>query len=285
MKINGLSKHNLSHAVSMGLIHMNTPFSGGGATGGVSFGGAPQLTQAPAAAAQAPPTPQTPAPASSGIVPGMVVEGATPNPADLNNGMGNTAPATGGQTPLDEYAKLYDNKPTDKGAATPPDVLAAPMTDYQTAAGKLDFTSGLDPEVAKAALGGDVESLMTLINGAARNAFAQSSYSSSQVTKAALNTRMDSMKAGLPEMLRKQQANSGIVDNNAALKHPAVQPLVQAVQSQLAQQYPEATPQELEAHTVKYMQGMSSLFAQAPEDTQLPEGATADEGWDDYFNN
>ena len=295
MKINRLRNSSLSQAVSMGLIHMNNPFGQPGGGGSpIQFAGAPQLTQAPVQQAPAitPPatpggTPQTTPPlATSGVVPGMPVEGMTPNPADATNGMGNTADAVGGLTPLDEYSKLYDNKPIDKGAAPAPDVLAAPITDYQAAAGKLDFTKGLDPEVATKALAGDVESLMSLINGAARNAFAQSSYSASRVTKSALDTRMDSMKASLPEMLRKQQANSGIVDGNAALKHPAAQPLVQAVQARLAEQYPEATAQELQAHTVKYMQNISGLFnAPAPDDGQLPDGTSAeDDAWDTYFN-
>lgn len=267
-------------------LNMNNPFGGAGGGGaGVGFAGAPQLT-APSAPTQAAPTPQSPAPAASGIVPGMSVDGVAPNPADQNNGMGNTAPATGGQTPLDEYSKMYDTKPVgDENKSTPPDVLAASISDYAAAAGKLDFTRGIDPELSTKALAGDPVALMEMMNGVARNAFAQSSYSAGQVTKSALESRLNEVRGSIPEMVRMQQAKAGMLDANSALKHPAAQPLVQAVQAKIAQQFPEATPAEIQNHTLTYLREVGGLFnpASAGNPEQLADGDNATDGWDSFF--
>ena len=265
---------------------MNSPFMGAGG-GGASFAGAPQLSAvAPAPVAQTPVSPAPPASVPSGIVPGAPADGVTPNPADATNAFSNTAAATEGQTPLDEYSKIYDNKETPQGQQVP-DVLAATIGEFNTAAGKLDFTRGIDPALAEKALGGDPESLLLMMNNVARNAFAQSSYSSSQITKNALDTRMEGVTKSLPEMLRKQQANAGLIDNNSNLSHPAVQPIVHAVQAQIAKQFPEATAAELQAHTMKYMQSVGTLFNPSTEaggnTGQLPEGDTG-EGWTDFFS-
>lgn len=284
-------RHSILAAMSGGVsltLNANNPFMPA-PNGGVPMGGMGQpQTQVPPVA----PVPTAPQPApqvtqpQSGIVPGMPAQTAPVNPADGNNGLQNTAPATEGGSPLDPYKDLYNNKNSgkEKGNGDPQqDILDATLEDYQSTAGKLNFTQNLDSELVGKALGGDQEAFLNVINAATQNAYAQAAYAGSQVTRTALDGRINTLKDGIPEQIRTASANAGLLEGNSQLQHPAVQPLVTALQAQFAKQYPEATPADLQKHTITYLQNIGMSVNPDTSQQQAQSDSPAEESWGDFF--
>jgi hypothetical protein len=197
-------------------------------------------------------------------------------------------PAGSDQTPaspLVEFKDLWQPTPADPNAPKNPPQGVSPEK-LMEAASKVDFSKVLDQEsLAKIAAGGQeaVIALSTLLNKTAQQVYGQSMVVTSRIVDQAVQEATARFAASVPSLVRNQSVNENLFAKNPALQDPAVAPVVQAIQSQLAEKYPKATSLELVAMAERILSGAAEKFApQKPSDPK-PNGRT-EEDWSAYLN-
>jgi hypothetical protein len=130
------------------------------------------------------------------------------------------------------------------------------------AAQKVDFTKVLDQEtLAKITAGGEgaVQALVDSLNKTAQNVFAQSTIvTQTLVDRASAKTR-DELSAQIPSLVKRQNFSQQLLADNPAFAHPAVAPMITALQSQLQEKYPKATQAELKQLASEYLTGVAEI--------------------------
>lgn len=214
-------------------------------------------------------------------VPATPVTAATPGTAP--NGTIPTAPAADPQTPLDKFNDLWKNDPNAKPGGSG-DMFNVDPQKLMEAAGKVDFAKVITPEqVAAIQAGGEAgtTAFIQAINAVSQATFAQSALASTKIVEQAINRTKDQFSADLPGMLKRQNLNDSLRDSNPAFSHPAAQPILNALQSQLTQKYPNATVQELQGMAKEYLSSFSDQVNQKPVPvTTTPNGET---DWTKFF--
>lgn len=207
---------------------------------------------------------------------------ARANPLPLNNPQQQLTTGTGQVTntvapppapapdPLNSHLEDMANvwKTATKADGTPigpqADPLAQPMLtfkpdDVTAAAAKLDFTASLNPELAGKALSGDAGSLLELINGAVRSAFAASTINTGNM----LNQTFDRYGKAIDQALPSRLRNHEVLNRNSddpVLSHPAVTPILKAMKQTIASQQPSMTPEQVQLAAENYVKGLGSAF-------------------------
>lgn len=215
-------------------------------------------------------TPSAPAAAPASTSAGTTPAGVGPNgtsalesaPAQAQGAAALDGKAPGAEAPpLEAYAKLFDNVAPAGGQSF--QTLNADPAKIRDVAKTIDFTAGVSPELITKALAGDVKSMLTAMNQVAQTAFANSTQASSVLVDRQSSAAVDHVRSGLSGEFKKFQLRSDLQAENPAFSNPAIQPLVDVVQAQLASQYPQATVAELKSHAVKYLSG--AFAAMNPE--------------------
>lgn len=238
--------------------------------------------------------PQPPAQPNPQQIPATVTENKTvPNGDPGTTGAVTTAIATEGEkSPLDGFKDLWHTDPKAKPAAKlTPDFAIDPAKIMETVKGQ-DFTAHLDKAtLAKAAAGNDSEALAAIINQSVQAGVALATTASMKNLEQVLQAQNDKFfKEVLPQELRKHSISSTVRADNPAYSDPALQPLVKALEQQLAVKHPTATPDQITAFTKDYLHGASkSILAgsgmQITEVSKEGEGTQqgAPEDWAKYF--
>ena len=173
--------------------------------------------------------------------------------------------------PLDNFKDLWQT-PTNQAA--PADPWSSPLVnlnpaDISARVKNVNFTQGIDPQKVQAALGGDANSFMEVINSATQRAFEMSLQVNAATTNAAGNTIGDRVKEYMPRAYKDQQLREAPV-SNSALEHPAFQPMLQATRQQIARNNPQLSTAQVNAKAEEYF---SSAFSAYQGGT--PEAKTA----------
>jgi len=221
------------------------------------------------AASPVSPTPAAATPAQPGNLPA-----AAPASTPEGNGVvpAGAIPAEGAMpegtpdSPLDAYKSLWDTPPTDPN--TPPATPAAlDPTKLAEIVNKADFSQNITPEMRSAIeAGGEgaTAALMQALNGTAQQVMIQSTLASNKMIEQQVAAAVAKTQASLPEMVRTQTLNTNIIESNPVLSNPAIAPIVQAVQAQVALQNPNATPAELASLVQNTVTVMGEAMAPAP---------------------
>jgi hypothetical protein len=213
-----------------------------------------------------------PAPAAPHSGPGVDANGVVPAGSD-------TPPAS----PLESFKDLWQPTPTDPNAPKNQNQGVDPSK-LMEAAAKVDFSKVLDQEsLAKIAGGGQeaVIALSTLLNKTAQQVYGQSMVATSKIVDQAVQESTARFAASVPSLVKSQAVNNDLFGKNPALADPAVAPIVQAVQAQLAEKYPKASQAELVGMAEKLLIGAAEKFNPAkPEPT--PKGKV-EEDWSQYL--
>jgi hypothetical protein len=197
-------------------------------------------------------------------------------------------PAGSDQTPpspLVEFKDLWQPTPIDPKAQKDVPQGISPEK-LMEAASKVDFSKVLDQEsLAKIAAGGQeaVIALSTLLNKTAQQVYGQSMVVTSRIVDQAVQEATARFAASVPSLIKNQSVNDSLFTKNPAFNNPAVAPVVQAIQSQLAEKYPKATSAELTDMAQKVLAGAAEIFApQKVLDTKPND--RAEEDWSAYLN-
>lgn len=228
-------------------------------------------------------------------------QAAAPAPAQVSNNPQNNsptpAPHSSGQTAPNGVvpAENADNKYKD--IWTPPkpeetkDAPAGVAVDPKLildAAGKVDFSKVVDQEtLAKISAGGEdaVAALVTALNKTAQQTYGQSVVAANRMVAEAVNLAEARFASQVPALVKRQNAADSLFSENAAFKDPMVQPVVAAIQTQLAEKFPKATAQELNQMAKEVMVRTADIFKPTVNPTQTEAGQRAmkDEDWETWF--
>lgn len=190
----------------------------------------------------------------------------------------NAAPAAP-TSPLDGYKDLWQPVANANNDANAPlfNIDAAKITE---AASKANFTAGISPELAQAALKGDANALSQIINSSSQQAFAQATIASTKLIEQALEKHGQRQAEQLPNMVKRQMVSDSLA-TNPLYQHEATRPLLAALEQQLAAKHPNATAAQITEHAQKFIAEFANV-ARGPQNTQDPTALPASKGGNDF---
>jgi hypothetical protein len=234
----------------------------------------PQQNQISSNNLQAPPnqqTQQTPQTSPNGIIPAQNMSEDDKQKANVS--------------PMDKFGDLWQPVPTDPNAPNPESTGFSPEK-MMEAAGKVDFSKVLNREdLQKISAGGEeaVNALMNALNKTAQTVFGQSTVVTQKlVERAVADAKADFLKE-IPGLVKKQSLNESLAADNPAFSNPALQPVITALQSQLAEKYPKATTAELRTMAMEYLTGAAEMITPAAKKSPDSKSAKVDTNWDEYL--
>jgi len=175
-------------------------------------------------------------------------QGATQSVATAN------APAS----PLDAYAVLWQNQPT-QAQADPLSAEVVPMGAEQLQAlqqrvNSVNFLSGVKPEAVTAALSGDATAFASVINSAVQQAMMQAVRVNGAMLNAGLNQRTQDIMKALPSNVHQALTSSQLRQELPIFNNPAAAPLLSALEQNLALNQPGITPAQAAQIAKSYLQ-------------------------------
>lgn len=198
-----------------------------------------------------------------------------------------TIPAAGGSAvineqkpadPMADLAALWQTDPNLKPVANP---LATPLfnTDPKAiaaAASKLDFVSGLDPAlVAKAMSGQDAAAFLQVLNTVGQKSLATGTQLNAATIETATSRNNERLLAAMPGQVKAITLDS-MQSENPALQHPAAQPFLSLVRSQLQMKNPGMSAQDINNAAESALTGFATSLATPA--TATPSAASNDGG-------
>jgi hypothetical protein len=189
-----------------------------------------------------------------------VLEGAG---KDTSTGSSSTGTS---ENPLDKFKDLWQPPTGADGKPKPPKEKAInidPAKIFEFA-GKQDFKKFVKPETfAAIAKGGDegAAAFQQAIQDIGSSTFASAITASSQMMQAALEKQASTFEAGLPELFKKYSLKENLGNKNPVLKHAAAKPIVDALQSVLAQKYPDASAADLQTTAEEFLTTFASSIS------------------------
>lgn len=216
------------------------------------------------------------------------VQGSTADPS------GTPAPVT---SPLDKFSSLWQTTATGGEQATDKSYVSMDPAKLAEATGKLNFTAGLQPEQLQAVFsGGDqaVQAFQTALNSTAQQSFQTAMIGASRLIEQALKSQRQDVLGEIPGLFKNQMLTSQVFEENPALSHPSVRPLIEVLQTQFAAKFPEASNSELRKMAADYLTQTASLVSGKGSAAELPaisasaqfgaQGAGTQPDWDNFFS-
>lgn len=186
-------------------------------------------------------------------------------------------------SPLDAFNDLWNNPTNPDPAAVPAPLLSMDPAKVQEAARRVSFiqNAATEQQMAAIAAGGTeaVKAMMEVMNTVSQNAYAQAAMAATKITETALSRAQTQYDARLPDMIKRHTVSDSIRTNNPAFTHPAVAPIISALEQQLVVKYPTATAAELNAMARQYMEAAGSAFAPPTQQTQQQKQAAGETDW------
>jgi hypothetical protein len=192
-------------------------------------------------------------------------------------------------SPMAEFEKLWENpvedpnKPTQKSAL---DFEVDPKL-MMEAAGKVDFASAIPTDLMqKISAGGEdgVRASIMAMNIIAQKTYGQSAMATAAIVKEAVKAARNEFRDEIPALLKAQNLNSALQDDNPLFSNPAVVPIMSGLKDQLLIKYPTATPAQLTEMAKKYVTKFAESFA--PKQKTTPKGKLAggeEDDWEDFL--
>lgn len=211
--------------------------------------------------------------ASSVVPPGTDTSSGGPNP---NNPAEPTEP-----TGMDKFKDVWAPS-TDQPNHNAP-MFSVDPAKITEAAGTMNFIGNLKPEVLSAmAAGGEegVKASMTAMNAMVQAVYAQNAMATTKIVEEAVRKTRDEFTSRLPSLVKNTQFNEALMQENPAFSHPAAQPIIKALQTQLSQKFPNATTTELKQMATDYLTNFADVVKPS-QSNQSP--AAAGEDWENFF--
>lgn len=191
------------------------------------------------------------------------------NTTQQSDGSLPSIPAAGkdDKSPLANFHDLWQIDDKAKPLGTP--TTFAPNIEFDQnklleAAGKIDFTRYLDPELLSKASKGDTEALGNLLNRSMQAAFGQGTVATLAAMKAGFTAQDKNFQTGLPALFRQNTIGSVVSkDHSAVFNDPAVAPLMKIVEMQLANKSPGASPEVISGQAKEFLSGLAQTIVTA----------------------
>lgn len=183
-------------------------------------------------------------------------------------------------SPLDAFSELWKNDPN---AANPDAPYFAPdFASIQKAASAQDFSGAITAEDLQGiAQGGEaaVKAFASAMNRISQDVYARSAYAATKIAESGLTRAESRIKGSVPEIIRRSTVSESLRSENPAFSHPAAQPMIGAIQQQMATKYPNASAAELRTMATDYLTNFASLV-NPPKDTTGTKTKANEPDWD-----
>jgi len=237
----------------------------------------------------APATANPNAPATEGnIAASAAVNSATvSNAATAPNGAVPAVTVDAMKSPLDDFKTLWE---TDPNAAKPAESMFASLDSKKVmeTASKVDFTKVVSPELlAKINGGGEgaMQAMMEAMGKMSQMSFAQSAMATTKIVEQALKEQETKYNSELPNHIKRQTVSNTLRDENPALSHPAAQPILEAIKTQMTSKFPNATASEVASMAKDYLASFASAVSPVKTTTDTndtKQGGTDFSNWDSF---
>ncbi len=152
------------------------------------------------------------------------------------------------QNPLDNFMNLLTPKEGSQQQQQQPQSIFGnvPQEQIQQQIKGANFTNGIDQAKVQAALSGDSNAFMEVLNGVAQQAFAASFQASQGMVEHGVSTGRKQLEGSLDShfknyMLKQQTPSS----DSPALQHPVGKAFLQSISQQIANANPQMSPAEV----------------------------------------
>lgn len=221
----------------------------------------------------------------------QVTVAPAPAMSQQNPGAAANPPASGNSTPitqqppanpLDEFTPLWQ---TDPNAQRFVDPLTTPLFNTDPAAiaaasAKLDFVSQVPQELlAKAMSGQDPAAFMQVLNAVAQRTLATSTQLSAATIEQATTRNNARITGALPERMKRIQLDS-MQSEHPALQHPASQPFLQLVRSQIQMKQPHLSAADINAQAERALMGFAGQLVAPAQTESARAAASGGTDWD-----
>lgn len=201
---------------------------------------------------------------------------AQPPAAGTSQPTSEQAPAN----PLDEFTPLWQNDPNAQQRVDP---LSTPLFNSDpakiaAAAAKMDFVGQIPAEVLQKAMQ-DPNALVQLLNGVAQRTLATATQLNASTIEQATTRNNARVMSGLPERVRQIQLN-GMQPDNPTLQHPAAQPFLQLMRSQIQMKNPGMSAVEINSQAERALTGFANQLVAAPASEAAARSSAGGTDWD-----
>lgn len=233
---------------------------------------------------------QTPnGPAPEGNIPASAATNSATvsNATTAPNGTVPVVTADAMKSPLDQFNTLWE---TDPNAVTPPASMFASLDSRKVmeTASKVDFTKVVSPELMQKINGGGegaMQAMMEAMGKMSQMSFAQSALATTKIVEQALKEQETKYNSELPNHIKRQTVSNTLRDENPALSHPAAQPILEAIKTQMTAKYPNATASEVAGMAKDYLASFATAVSpvKVKDDTSDgKQGGTDFSSWDSF---
>lgn len=162
-------------------------------------------------------------------------------------------------------AKQTENSKGLFGDSFSPDAVTKAMSG-------MDFTQGINPELAQKALGGDHASLMELLNGVTRNAVSASVQMSHGMVEKGVSTGIERFGGDMDSRMRDFSLRNQNVDN-PAMQHPFGKAMLSTIKRQIAEANPRMSADEVHQHAVSGFSEFAKMVTSSGESAQRDQNS------------
>ncbi len=183
--------------------------------------------------------------------------------------------------PMDAWAKMFDNQPDD-GDKAPNFTIDDEV--LNNVSGQLDFAKDIPSETLQAAMNGDQQAFLTVMNTVGRGAYRSAMKHNSTLTDKFVGMREEhSFKKGIPGIVR-DELTMGELGGNAGKMSPATRKQLAETAKRIQRLHPDASPQEIAQMSRKYISDMfNELNPDANPATQQQKKQAAEAfDWDSW---
>ena len=183
--------------------------------------------------------------------------------------------------PLDTYKKVMEDAAKNSDAQAPSFKLDPKV--LSDVSSKMDFTSGVNPELMQKALAGDAQSLLQVIQSTSQNAYRASLEHASSLTDTFLNQRStfenQKINSGVRDQLTQQSLSSA-----PNYDHPVIKQELNRVAAQFAKANPDQSPAEIAKAAQKYIQDLSAALNPQTAAATAAKDSSTEMDWSKYLN-
>lgn len=167
--------------------------------------------------------------------------------------------------PMQEWDTFWEPpKPVQGSGEAPPSVFSVTQKQIMEAAGKADFTKALSPDLITKILSGGEEAPVALteaLNKIAQHAYGQSSFAATKITQKALEEAEAKLAERIPQLIRDHTVKDSLRSENPIFSNPAVTPMLEMIQGQMAMKFPNATAAEITQKSKEYLKDFATVFS------------------------
>ena len=177
-------------------------------------------------------------------------------------------------SPLDNYLAIWQNASTGQDQKQQVNQLQADVVPLgaeqlqalQQKMSTVNFLGGVNQETITAALGGDANAFSSVINSAVQQALLQAVRLNGAMINGGFRSRTAAIMDAVPQHVQQALTISQIRQDNPIFNNPAARGILGALESNLAANHPDMTPQQASQVAQRFLQDFASeLGGKQPE--------------------